>query len=398
MVRGGHGVGAGHMAGGPDDLPKQPIARATLIRISRLYRPYRSALALVAALILISAVLQIAAPLMIRQIIDDAIPNADRGLLFWLTGGMIGVAAISGAISLATNYLNTRTGLTVMEDLRLAVYAHLQRLPLSFFTSTRTGDLQTRISSDVASTQLMLTDTLGVIISNSVIVISAVIAMLVISWQLSLVALVTVPIFTVAMLKVGRKRRALTRDTQRTLSDLTSRTGETLSVSGVMLAKTFGREEDQLEQFKENSSRLTVLSLQRAMTGQTFFVVMQTFFTMAPAIVWLIGGYLLTGGSSTLSMGDIVAFTAIQTRLLFPLAGLFNRGVEVSSSIALFDRIFEYLDIDPKIKDPLRPVAMDPATGFASDCLHHHRDCYFPKCQRLRRESPRFRGLWPVTC
>ena len=129
-----------------------------------------------------------------------------------------------------------------------------------------------------------------------------------------------------------------------------------------MLSKTFGREADQLDQFKENSSRLTVLSLRQAMTGQTFFVVMQTFFTMAPAVVWLIGGYLLTGGGNSLTLGDIVAFTAIQTRLLFPLAGLFNRGVELSSSIALFDRIFEYLDIDPKIKDPANPVAMDPAT------------------------------------
>ena len=350
------------MADDLDDLPKRPIARKTLARVARLYRPYRTALITVAGIILISAVLQVAAPLLIRQIIDDAIPNADRRLLVWLTGGMIGIAAISGGLSLGTNYLNTRTGLTVMEDLRLAVYSHLQKLPLSFFTSTRTGDLQTRISSDVASTQLMLTDTLGTLISSSVIVIASVIAMLVISWELSLVALVTVPIFAGTMLSVGRKRRALTRETQRTLSDLTSRTGETLSVSGVMLSKTFGREADQLDQFRENSSRLTVLSLRQAMTGQTFFVVMQTFFTMAPAVVWLIGGYILTGGSNTLTLGDIVAFTAIQTRLLFPLAGLFNRGVEISSSIALFDRIFEYLDIDPKIKDPANPVEMDPAT------------------------------------
>lgn len=360
MVR---GHGARHdLAGGLDDLPKRPMARKTLVRVARLYRPYRAALVAVAGLILVSAVLQVVAPLLIRQIIDDAIPNADRALLIWLTGGMIGIAAVSGVLSLGTNYLNTRTGLTVMEDLRLSVYSHLQKLPLSFFTSTRTGDLQTRISSDVASTQLMLTDTLGVLISNSVIVIASVIAMLVISWELSLVALVTVPVFAGTMLSVGRKRRALTRETQKTLSDLTSRTGETLSVSGVMLSKTFGREADQLDQFKENSSRLTVLSLRQAMTGQTFFVVMQTFFTMAPAVVWLIGGYLLTGGGNSLTLGDIVAFTAIQTRLLFPLAGLFNRGVELSSSIALFDRIFEYLDIDPKIKDPANPVAIDPAT------------------------------------
>ena len=336
------------------------MTRATLVRVAKLYAPYRSALITVGILILVSASLLIATPLLIRQIIDGAIPNADSTQLFWLTGWMIAVAVLSGAISYATNYLNMRTGLTVMEDLRLAVYAHLQKLPLSFFTSTRTGDLQTRISSDVASTQMLLTDTLGVLVSNSVIVISSIIAMLVISWELSIVALVTLPIFTVAMIKVGKKRRELTRKTQQSLSDLTSRTGETLSVSGVMLSKIFGREVDQLNSFKENSSELTVLSLRQAMTGQRFSVVMQTFFTMAPAIIWLLGGSLIIGNRDTVSLGDIVAFTAIQARLLFPMAGLFMRGVQISSSIALFDRIFEYLDIDPKIKDPANPVEIDP--------------------------------------
>jgi ATP-binding cassette, subfamily B, bacterial len=353
-----HGPG-GHMGGSFDEPPKRPMARETLVRVAKLYRPYRTALIIVAGFILVSAVLQIVTPLLIRQIIDDAIPNNDRGLLATLAGGMMLVAVIGGGISYGTTYLNSKTGLTVMEDLRLAVYAHLQKLPLSFFTSTRTGDLQTRISSDVAGTQALLTDTLGVIISNSVIVISSVIAMLVISWQLSIVALVTIPIFATAMLSVGRRRRVITRETQRTLSDLTSRTGETLSVSGVMLSKTFGREADQLAGFEENSTKLTVLSLRRTMTGQRFFVVMQTFFTMAPAIIWLLGGYMITGDRDAVSLGDIVAFTAIQTRVLFPLAGLFNRAVQISSSIALFDRIFEYLDIDPKIKDPENPVEID---------------------------------------
>jgi len=342
-----------------DEPPKSPMARETLIRVAKLYRPYRFALLLVAGFILVSAVLQIVTPLLIRQIIDDAIPNNDRNLLATLTGGMMLVAVLGGGISYGTTYLNSKTGLTVMEDLRLAVYAHLQKLPLSFFTSTRTGDLQTRISSDVAGTQTLLTDTLGVLISNSVIVISSVIAMLVISWQLSIVSLVTIPIFATVMLSVGRRRRAITRETQRTLSDLTSRTGETLSVSGVMLSKTFGREADQLAGFEENSTKLTVLSLRRTMTGQRFFVVMQTFYTMAPAIIWLLGGYMITGDRDAVSLGDIVAFTAIQTRVLFPLAGLFNRAVQISSSIALFDRIFEYLDIDPKIIDPENPVEVE---------------------------------------
>ena len=344
-----------------DDAPKRPIARKTLIRVAKLYRPYRTALVTIGVLIVISATLGIATPMLIRQIIDVTIPNSDRTSLYWLTGWMIGAAATSGAISYGTNYLNMRTGLIVMEDLRLAVYGHLQKLPLSFFTSTRTGDLQTRISSDVAGTQMLLTDTLGVLLSNSVIVISAVIAMLVISWQLSIVALVTLPIFTFAMFKVGKRRRELTHRTQKSLSELTSRTGETLSVSGVMLSKTFGRETDQYDSFKRNSSELTTLSLRQAMTSQRFSVVIQTFFTMTPAIIWLIGGYFIIDGDSSISMGDIVAFTAIQSRLLFPMAGLFMRGVQISSSIALFDRIFEYLDIDPIIKDSASPISFDPA-------------------------------------
>lgn len=387
MVR-GHGVRPARLGRPLDDAPKRPMSRKTLARVARLYKPYRPALITVAILILVSSSLLVATPLLIRQIIDDAIPNADRTLLFWLTGWMIGVAAVGGAISYATNFLNMRTGLTVMEDLRLAVYAHLQKLPLSFFTSTRTGDLQTRISSDVASTQLLLTDTLGVLVSNSVIVLSSVVAMLVISWELSIVALVTLPIFTFAMFRVGRKRRELTRETQKSLSDLTSRTGETLSVSGVMLSKTFGREADQLESFKVNSSELTTLSLRQAMTGQRFSVVMQTFFTMAPAIIWLLGGSFIIGSRESVSLGDIVAFTAIQARLLFPMAGLFMRGVQISSSIALFDRIFEYLDIDPKIKDPENPVAIDPSR-FKGDIQYHNVGFrYADASRRARSEKP----------
>ncbi|MDA1279929.1 MAG: ABC transporter ATP-binding protein [Chloroflexi bacterium] len=358
---GGHGMGRAF-----DDAPQRPVNRKTLVRVAKLYRPYRSALITVAVLILVSAVLMIATPLLIRQIIDQSIPNADRKQLGWLTGWMIGLAAVGGAISYGTNYLNTRTGLIVMEDLRLVVYSHLQKLPLSFFTSTRKGDLQTRISSDIANTQTLLTDTLGIMISNSVIVISAVVAMLIISWELSIVALVTLPIFTVAMIRVGRRRRELTREAQRSLSDLTSRTGETLSVSGVMLSKTFGREADQLIEFEQNSAELTVLSLRQSMTGQRFSVVMQSFFTMTPAMIWLLGGLFIVGGRDTVSLGDIVAFTAIQARLLFPMAGLFIRGVQISSSIALFDRIFEYIDIDPQIKDPAEPVAVNPS-NFRGD-------------------------------
>jgi len=379
-----------------DNAPKRPVTRKTLVRIIGLYRPYVRSLIFVAFLIVFGAALLVASPLLIRQIIDVAIPSGDRSYLIQLSSWMIGLALLSGVMSFGTSYLNARTGLTVMEDLRLAVYSHLQKLPFSFFTSTRTGDLQTRISSDVAGTQTLLTDTVSVLVGNSVNVTSAIVAMLIISWELSLVALVTIPLFTVAMVRVGKKRRELTRETQRTLSDLTARTGETLSVSGVMLSKTFGREADQLDKFKNNSSDLTRITLKTVITGQRFSAVMQTFFNVTPAIIWLLGGIFIMNARESVTLGDVVAFTAIQARMLFPLAGLFMRGIEISSSIALFDRIFEYLDIDPKIKDPAQPVAVDPAR-FRGDIEYRNVGFMYSEAEASKkRNGTRTKGYFTL--
>lgn len=331
-----------------------------MFRVLHLYGPYRARLILVLLLVLVTAGLGIVTPLLIRQVIDDAIPSGDRGQLAWLVGTMIAAAGVSGAFNLVQAYVNTGVGLRVMRDLRRALYHHLQKLSLSFFTSNRTGDIQSRMANDVASTELVLTDTLSTIVSNVAIVLSSVIAMLIISPQLSLVALVTVPVFVFFTVRVGRKRRRLTRDTQRALAELTARTGETLSVSGVLLAKTFGREQEQMARFEADNDRLTELSIRRQLTGRGFFVVVQTFFTMAPALVWLLGGFLITReGDPTVTIGDIVAFTTIQVRLLFPLSGLLSRGVDITSSLALFDRIFEYMDLEPAVKDPENPAPVD---------------------------------------
>jgi ATP-binding cassette subfamily B protein len=345
------------------DGPRRPIKRSTLRRAIRLYSPYRWQLSAVIVLVLVTAGLGIATPLMLREIIDSAIVDRDKPLLIWLVSGIIAITAITGVFNLLQAFLNTKVGLSVMRDLRMRVYGHLQKLSLSFFTSTRTGDIQSRVSNDVASTQLVLTDTISEIVSSVAIVLSSVIAMLLISWQLSIVALITVPVFVFFTVRVGRRRRALTSESQRALGELTARTGETLSVSGVMLAKTFGREREQLERFKEDNERLTEFALRQQLTGRGFMVVVQTFFTMAPALVWLLGGLIIIGddpGSSSVTVGDMVAFTTIQARVLFPISGLLNRGVDVTSSLALFDRIFEYLDIEPRVKDPERPVEIAP--------------------------------------
>jgi len=343
------------------DLPSRPLRSGTLRRVWGLFTPYRLQLVIVMILVLASAGLGIALPLLIARVIDVAIPTGDRDQLILLVAIMVATTALSGALSLIQTQLNTTVGLRVMQDLRQAVYQHLQRLPLRFFTSTRTGDIQTRLASDVAGTQAVLTDTVSNLVSNSAVVVSSVIAMLIISWQLSLVALGIIPFFVLFTVRVGRRRRVLTRDTQRSLADLTAMTGETLSVSGIVLAKTFAREAEHREKFERNNRQLTELSIRQQLVGRVFFVVIQTFFGIAPAAVWLIGGFLLTGGSTAITIGEVVAFTTLQTRLLFPLAGLLNRGVEVSGALALFERIFEYMDTRPEIVDPSNPVHVDPA-------------------------------------
>jgi ATP-binding cassette subfamily B protein len=230
----------------------------------------------------------------------------------------------------------------------------------------------------VAGTQSVLTDTVRDLVSNTAIVVSSVIAMLIISWQLSLIALGIIPVFMYLTVRVGRRRRELTRQTQRSLADLTSLAGETLSVSGVLLAKTFAREREHRSKFEATNRQLTDLSMRQQMMGRAFFIGVQTFFTLSPAIIWMVGGWLLTGGSGSVTIGEIVAFTTLQVRMLFPLAGLMNRGVEISSSIALFDRIFEYMDQVPDIKDPPDPVRLDPAVAPGEVRFDHVSFSYEP--------------------
>ena len=344
----------------PPDAPDRPIKRDTLWRTFALYRPYRRRLSGVIVSVLVNAGLGVVPPLLVATVIDDVIPSGDTAGLLIIVLIMLGVTATSGGFNLLQAHLNTRVGLSVMRDLRGRLYSHLQRQPVSFFAGTRTGEIQSRLTNDVTNTQLVLTDTISTIVSNAAVVIASVIAMAIISWQLSLVALGVTPIFVFFTVRVGRRRRRLTREAQQAVGELTASAGETLSVSGVILAKTFGREQEQLDRFDATNEELTRVSVRQQMTGRGFFVLVQTFFGMAPAIVWFVGGWLLFNNSAGISVGDIVAFTAIQTRLLFPLAGLLNRGVDVTSALALFERIFEYLDLEPEIQDPEEPVHIDP--------------------------------------
>ena len=347
----------------PEQLRNRPFPRDTFKRVIRLYADHKWTLAIVGILVLITSALGVITPLLIQRVIDVALPTQNMDLLLWLIGGMVAAAGISGILNFGQSRLNASVGFKVMEDMRHTVYNHLLKQPISFFSSTKTGDIQSRLSNDVSSTQLVLTDTVVNILSSVSVVVAALIAMLILSWELTIVAVFTMPIFAYLSRIVGARRRRLTSEMQRTLADLTAKTGETLFVSGVLVAKTFGREAEQLREFQDTNTKLTAVSIKQYMTGRGFFIVVQAFFTMAPAFIWLVGGILIIDGSDRVTLGDIVAFSTIQARLLFPMANLLQRGVEIAGSLALFERIFEYMDIKPTIVDPVKPINVNPSTA-----------------------------------
>lgn len=333
-------------------------------RIALAFRPYLPQVIAVGALILVSAGLGVANPLLIRVVFDDALfpasgtPNLN--LLWILAGIMAGVTAVTSTIGIAQTYLTNTVGQRVMGDLRARLFTHLQGLSLSFFTGNRTGEIQSRVSEDVGGVQNVVTTTVTDVISNAVILVSTAIAMAVLSWQLTLVALGVVPFFAVITRKVGKKRREVSREVQQSRAEMNAITQETLSVSGVMLTKLFGRQDDEVQRFNRENQRLSSLVIRRQMTGQVVWAVMQGFFSVSPVIVYVLAGYLLVGlGRDGISAGTIVAFTTLQSRLYFPIGTLLRVSVELQASLALFERIFGYLDTEPDIVDAPDAVDLD---------------------------------------
>jgi ATP-binding cassette subfamily B protein len=267
---------------------------------------------------------------------------------------------VTGLIGVGQTYLNTLIGQNVMQDLRNALYGHLQRMPLRFFTSTRTGEIQARLSSDVSGVQQVVTDTATSIVSNLAIAISTVVAMWLISWQMTLISLGLLPIFLFVTYKVGEVRRDVKTETQETIADMTSQVEETLSVSGMLLTKAFGRQSRAVADFQAINQRLTALQIKQQMIGRWFFMIIGTFFSVTPAFVYWYAGLQIIGGSASLTIGDIVAFTTLQSRLFFPLGQMLNVQVEIQVAFALFDRIFEYLDLPVEIADRENAITLDP--------------------------------------
>ncbi len=338
-------------AGG--DAPQRPadpaVRQANFRRIVRLFRTYRARLAAVSGLILVSASLGVVSPFLLREVLDVAIPQERVGLLTVLVAGMVVIPIVTGALGVWQTLLSNRIGQSVMHDLRTQVYRHLQRLSLAFFTRTRTGEVQSRIANDIGGIETVVTSTATSVLANVTTVLATVVAMVLLDWRLAVFSLALLPLFVWLTKRVGDQRKKVTAERQASLADVSSIVQESLSVSGILLGKTMGRTEDLARRFETESGRLAELEVRSRMTGRWMMAAIQTTFAVMPALVYWFAGFTIAQGSATITIGTLVAFTTLQTRLFFPIGSLLGVQIEVQSSLALFDRIFEYLDHDVDI-------------------------------------------------
>ena len=331
-----------------DDAPQRPadpaVRRANLRRIFPLFRPYWRRLAAVCALIFFAAAIGVISPFLLREVLDVAIPEDNVRLLTWLVAGMVAIPIVSGVVMVFQTLLSNQVGQSVMHDLRTKVYRHLQRLSLAFFTRTRTGEVQSRIANDIGGIENVVTSTATSVLANVTTVIATVVAMILLDWRLAVFALALLPLFVWLTKRVGAQRKKVTAERQASLADVSSIVQESLSVSGILLGKTMGRTDDLAVRFETESSRLAELEVRSRMTGRWMMAAIQTTFAVMPALVYWFAGWTIANGSETITIGTLVAFTTLQTRLFFPIGSLLGVQIEVQSSLALFDRIFEYLD------------------------------------------------------
>jgi len=352
------------MFGGPvadfDPVPKERRGQ-TIRRILVFFKPYRPQIAVVLIAILITSFLGLINPILLKLLIDVAIPQRNLFLLNVFVLLMIALPIVSGLIGVGQSYLNNLIGQRVMQDLRSALYTHLQRMPLRFFTDTRTGEIQSRLANDVGGVQSVVTDTASSVTSNFAIAISTIIAMWLIDWRLTILSLGMLPFFMYLTFRVGKVRREVSTETQKSLAEMSALTEETLSVSGILLSKTFGQQQNSIAKFRGLNARLAALQIRQAMVGRWFFMIIGTIFSITPAFVYWLAGWLTIQNDPTApTIGDIVAFTTLQSRLFFPMGQLLNVQVEIQGALALFDRIFEYLEMPVDIEDAPDAVELTP--------------------------------------
>lgn len=367
------------MSPSPSTSPKESV---DLRRIVRLFRPYRGRIGVVAGLIFVSAVLGLAQPLLIREIVDVALPDRDTTLLSLLVLGMIGAAVFGAALDVGQTWLSNTIGQRVMHDLRTAVYGHLQRLSLAFFTRTRSGEVQSRISNDIGGMQGVVTSTVTSLVSAFTTVLATLTAMIVLDWRLALATLVVVPFFVWLSRTVGKARRKIVTQRQRRLADMSAIVEESLSISGIVLSRTMGRGPDLVERFSDSSDAVADLEVRSAMAGRWRMATVQIAFAAMPALAYWIAGWTTAHGSGLVTIGTLVAFTTLQTRLLMPMVTLLRLGVEVQTSLALFTRVFEYLDTEVDVREPEHPTHVDPATARGEVRFDHVSFGYDPRSGR----------------
>src|SRR6201995_3614149 len=332
------------------------------LRILALFAPHRRPLALIAAIILVTSALSVIAALLVREVFNKGLfapGGPDLSVLIPLVAVLVAIPIINGVLNIVQTYLTETVGNRVLQELRDRLFAHLERLSLAFYTATRSGEVQSRLANDVGGVQTTITSTASSVVGNVVTCVSSVIAMVLLSPLLTAISLAVVPVFVLFSRRVGGARRAARREAQASLASMGSITQETLSVSGILLAKVFGRQSREIDRYRVENARQARLRVRQAMVGRSFFATTQAFFGISPALVYLVAG--LHGTSGALSAGTLVAFTTLQTRLLLPINQLLQVSVDVQSSLALFGRIFELIDLRPSISD--RPDALSIAAG-----------------------------------
>jgi len=353
-----------------DETPTRKADSRTVRRVAASFKPYTREVAVVLGAIALVSVLGLVNPYMLKFSISIGFGQANFGALSLFVAVMIVTPLISSLIGVGQTYLNTRVGQHVMRDLRNQLYAHLQNMPLKFFTDTRTGEIQSRISNDIGGVQSVLTDTATSTVSNVTTVLATVVGLLALNWQLTLLSLALVPLFIFLTYRVGNVRREISKNTQKSLAEMTAVVEETLSVSGVLLAKVFGRQRHEIQRFNGENDRYVALQIRQQMVGRWFMMFISTFFSILPALVYLLMGYMLFGQGQhptqktiTETVGTLVAFTTLQTRLYFPIGQLLSVQIEIQGALALFDRIFEYLDMKNDLVEKPDAISLDPHTS-----------------------------------
>ncbi|BDZ54186.1 ABC transporter ATP-binding protein [Agromyces marinus] len=360
------------ISGADEDAQRAENAAAPKIphlmrRIAELFAPHRAALVVTVVLVLVGAALSVIPPLLTERAFDDGlfpvgadgqVTGPDLPVLTGIVSIMLGVYVVSSLLGVWQAWLTANVGNKVMGALRVRMFSHLQQMELSFFTRTKTGVIQSRLQNDVGGVASVLTNTVSSVLGNTVTVISAFVAMLLLNWQLTIIAVVLLPVIVFAQRRVGQVRARIAAKTQESLSEMTAITQETLSVSGILLSKSFTRQRSEIERYGDENGNQIHLQVRQAMTGQWFFAMVGIFMSAIPAIVYLVAGWLLQAGTTDITAGTIVAFTTVQARLLFPMMALMRVALDLQTSGALFARIFEYLDLRPTITDApdARPV------------------------------------------